>query len=517
MRGRRSGGRGVVSALAVVVAVVSLLPIAYLFLAGISFGDIARQFRYPTTLTDILTTIGLTLAISLVCMVLGLGAALLVVRTDLPFRRLLTVLFAMPLAIPGFVSSYAIYSASLVYAPRSEIVTTFLGATLIMSLSLYPYVFLACIVAVSNIDPAQEEAARSLNSRPFAVLWRVVIPQLRPALAGGVLIVGLHVLSEYGAMVQLRQHTLTTTIMGEMLDYGDYGSARSLSLLLTGLAVVMLLATRALTGRSHVLSVGRGAVRPPAKTRLGRARVPVFVIALIIPLAALGPTVVMTMRGLTTPRINAANSWMQVLQATASTLNFAAWTAIVATLVALPVSWWISRRPSMPAQLTERAVWLAHSVPNAILALALVFLATRLIPDLYKTSALLIAAYVILYLPLAVANQRVGLQAAFVSYDEAAASLGSRVWRRLTRISLPLALPGLATGALLVGLDASKELTTTLMLLPFNSKTLATGLWSTTNGESLDFSAAAPYTLMLVILGSLPVYLIVRRTLRAVT
>ncbi|MEO7122854.1 MAG: ABC transporter permease subunit [Lacisediminihabitans sp.] len=422
----------------------------------------------------------------------------------------------MPLAIPGFVSSYAIYSASLVYAPKSEIVTTFMGATVVMSLSLYPYVFLACMVALRNIDPAQEEAARSLNARPFAVLWRVIIPQLRPALAGGALIVGLHVLSEYGAMVQLRQHTLTTTIMGEMLDYGDYGSARSLSLLLAGLAVILLLSNRALTGRSHVLSLGRGAVRPPGRVCLSRARVPVFVVALIIPVLALGPTVLMTARGLATARQGTANNWMQVMQATGTTLNFAAWTAVVATLVALPVSWWISRRPSLPAQLTERAVWLAHSVPNAILALALVFLATRLIPDLYKTSALLIAAYVILYLPLAVANQRVGLQAAFISFDEAAASLGSRAWRRLTRISLPLALPGLATGALLVGLDASKELTTTLMLLPFNAKTLATGLWSTTNGESLDFTAAAPYTLMLVILGSIPVYLIVRRTLRAV-
>ncbi|MDN5756900.1 MAG: hypothetical protein L0H32_14240, partial [Micrococcaceae bacterium] len=88
--------------------------------------------------------------------------------------------------------------------------------------------------------------------------------------------------------------------------------------------------------------------------------------------------------------------------------------------------------------------------------------------------------------------------------------------RRFFRVSLPLALPGVVTGALLVGLDASKELTTTLMLLPYNSKTLATGLWATTNGESLDFTAAAPYTLMLVILGSIPVFLIVRRTLRYV-
>ncbi|MEO7122855.1 MAG: hypothetical protein ABI400_07000 [Lacisediminihabitans sp.] len=84
MHGSNKGGRGVVSALAIVVAVVSLLPIAYLFLAGISFRDIAKQFGYPSTLTDIVSTVGLTLAISVLCIVLGVGAALLVVRTMCP-------------------------------------------------------------------------------------------------------------------------------------------------------------------------------------------------------------------------------------------------------------------------------------------------------------------------------------------------------------------------------------------------------------------------------------------------
>src|SRR5699024_4474559 len=101
-------------------------------------------------------------------------------------------------------------------------------------------------------------------------------------------------------------------------------------------------------------------------------------------------------------------------------------------------------------------------------------------------------------------------------YEDVAASLGSGAWARFMRISLPLALPGVATGALLVGLDASKEFTTTLMLLPFNSQTLATGLWATTNGQSLDFSAAAPFAAVLVVLGSIPVFMIVRRTLRFV-
>lgn len=493
---------------------LSLLPVSYLFLAGFSAADIRQLFSFPTTLPDIVRTVGLTFCVSALTIVLGVAAAMLVVRTDVPGRKLLTVLFAMPLAVPGFVSAYAAYSANLIFLPRTELVTNFAGAAVVLALSLYPYVFLPCVIALRNTDPAQEEVARSLGTRPGAVFGRIVVPQLRPALAGGVLIVSLHVLAEYGAMVQLRQRTLTTTIMAEMIDYGDYSSARSISVLLAVFSFGVLLANRAFSGRAFPASVGSQTVRPPARRRLRAAWPLALAVALLLPALALGPTALMTVRGLLSPHRAAVVHWPDVFAAAGSTLGYAGWAALVATLLAFPVSWWVSRRPGPASQLTERSIWVAHSVPNAILALALVFLATRLLPGMYKTAALLVLAYVILYLPLAVSNQRVGLQAALVKYDDVAASLGSGTWRTFFRVSLPLALPGVVTGALLVGLDASKELTTTLMLLPYNSHTLATGLWSTTNGESLDFTAAAPYTLMLVILGSFPVFLIVRRTLR---
>jgi iron(III) transport system permease protein len=121
---------------------------------------------------------------------------------------------------------------------------------------------------------------------------------------------------------------------------------------------------------------------------------------------------------------------------------------------------------------------------------------------------------VILFLPLAVGYQRVGLEAARQVYDDVAASLGARPIRSFLRIDLPLAIPGFVAGAILVGLDASKELTTTMMLVPFNTSTLSTQLWATTNGEALDFTAAAPYASVLMGLGCAPVYLLVRHALR---
>jgi iron(III) transport system permease protein len=496
------------------VAVVSLTPVAYLLITGVSWHDIGQQLRYPATTAAIWQTVGLTAVISVMTVVLGVGCALLVARTTLPFPRLFTVLFAVPLAVPGFVSAYADYSTELLYAPRLGLTTSFFGASAIMALTLYPYVFLPSVVALRNVDPALEDTVASLRPHRIAPLLRVILPALRPAIAAGTLIVALHVLAEYGAMVQLGRNTLTTKIMAEMLDYGDYRSARSLSLLLMALSIIILLATRFVTGRGHGGNVARGTARAPRRSSLGPLRVPVALLGLAIPLAAVGPTVFMTTRGLTVGDRSVAPDWGQVGSALVTTLGYAVAAALIATALALPVSWWVSRRPRFASNVTERAVWVAHALPSAILALSLVYLATRLAPSLYKTSSVLIAAYVILFLPLAVANQRVGLDATRRSYDEAAASLGAKPARSFFRISFPLALPGFVAGALLVALDASKELTTTLMLIPFNAHTLSSQLWATTNGESLDFTAAAPYAATLVLLGIPPVYLLVRHVLR---
>ena len=509
----RIGGKATATA-AVAVAVLSLTPVIYLFASGVSYRQISNEFHYSATTAAVMQTIGLTVAVSVLTVVIGVGCALLVARTTIAMPRLMTVLFALPLAVPGFVSAYAAYSAQLVFVPRLDVVTSFWGASMVLALTLYPYVFLPCVVVLRTIDPALDEVAASLRPQRLTQLRYVVLPALRPAISAGVLIVALHVLSEYGAMVQLGRNTLTTKIMAEMLDFGDYRSARSLSLLLAVLSIVALAITWAIATTGTSKQVAHGSNRPSTYASLGRWRFPVTAASLIVPLAAVGPTVLMTVRGLTNPNRSAVVQWSQVGGALWTTAEYALAAALVATALALPVSWWVARRPSRSSQLTERMVWFAHAIPSAILALALVYLATHLVPSLYKTPTVLIVAYVILFLPLAVGYQRVGLDVSRQVYDDIADSLGSRAVRRFMRITLPLALPGFVAGAILVGLDASKELTTTLMLIPFNAHTLSTKLWATTNGESLDFTAAAPYALMLVLLGAAPVFFLVRHALR---
>lgn len=510
-------GRTAIAVIAVAVAALSLSPIVYLFATGVSFGDVRDEFRYPSTSAAVIQTIEIMLAVSAVTVVLGVFGAFLVTRTDIAMPRTMTVLFALPLAVPGFVSAYAAFSAELVFAPRLGWVTSFPGASVVLALTLYPYVFLPCVVALRHVDPALEEIVASLQPGRISRFRHVTLPALRPALAAGLLIVALHVLAEYGAMVQLGRSTLTTKVMAEMLDYGDYQSARSLSLILASLSILVLGATWLLSPASSARHVARGVARTSSRASLGRWRVPAALAALIIPILATAPTVMMTMRGFMNPRRSVAIDSGSLVSALSSTLGFALAAAVVATVVGFPVSWWVSRRPSVRSNLTERTIWLAHAMPSAVLALSLVYLATRLAPSLYKTPVVLIVSYVILFLPLAVAYQRVGLEASRQAYDDVAASLGCGPAKAFAKVTLPLALPGFIAGATLVALDASKELTTTLMLIPFNSQTLSTRLWATTNGESLDFTAAAPYAAMLVLLGVFPVAVLVRSTLRQVS
>jgi len=408
LRGHRLGSTATALG-AVAVAALSLTPVIYLFASGISLSDIRSEFHYPSTVSALLQTVGLTASVSVLTVAIGVGCALLVARTTVVLPRLLTVLFALPLAVPGFVSSYAAYSAQLLYVPRLDLVTSFTGASLVLALTLYPYVFLPCVVALRTIDPALEEVAASLRPQRLTRLRHVVLPALRPAIAAGVLIVALHVIAEYGAMVQLGQTTLTTKVMAEMLNYGDYQTARSLSLLLAGVSMLVLAITWIVATTGTAKQVAHGSNRPATFTSLGRWRLPIALVSLVVPIAALGPTVFMTTRGLTDPNRSVVVDWSTVGSALWSTTGYAVAAALVATLLAFPVSWWVTRRATRSSMITERLVWLAHAIPSAILALALVYLATHLVPSFYKTPSVLVIAYVILFLPLAVAYQRVGL------------------------------------------------------------------------------------------------------------
>jgi len=501
---------------ALLVALVSLSPIGYLlFREGLSLQRFLHELSSPTTSRLILNSVLLAFSVTTVCAILGVGLALLVVRTDLPFRRAWTVLFALPLGIPAFVSSYTWVAASYELFPQATFLYGLGGAVLVLSLAVYPYIYLPVVAALRDLDPAQEEVARALGAGAVEAFFRVTLPQLRVAIAGGGLIIALHMLAEFGALELLRYPTLTTAIVQRVTVLSAPEAARTLSTVLALGALIFLASDRLFRGRPIAVRTGAGVARRPEPWRLGVTK-PLWLgisgaflgLALGVPLfsMAVGMARVISHSG-------AGVDWGILLDAAANTGRYALITALVATVAAFPVSMLSVRYPGRLATAVERSTWIAHALPGVVMSLALVYLSVRWLYPLYQTSSLLILGYIILFVPIAIGAQHVGIAHAAPHYDQISRSLGLGPVATLFRVTLPLALPGIAAGAMLVFLNVGKELTMTLLLRPTGERTLATALWNTTNGEVLDFSTAAPYAIALVVITAIPAWVLVRHSL----
>ncbi len=498
------------------IVLFSLLPVVYLVAReGLDISVVRRFLRSPSTRTLTIDTIALVIGVTLTTTLVGVVLATLVSRTDLPGRRFWTVIFTLPLGVPAFVSSYTWVALSFEYAPKSRWLYSYPGVVLILSLSLYPYVYLPTVAALRGLDASHEAVARSLGRSRYGAYWHVSLPLLRRPISGGALIIALHVVAEYGAIQLLRYQTLTTSIVQRALYLGAPDAARALSLVLLALALVILAADYLLLRASVTpIRVGSGVAAPMTLWRLGLLRWPLLLLAAAFSALSLGAPLFGMIRGLEAVVLQTSDvDWGELWRATEITIVYALWGALICSLLALFVSLLITRFPSRLSITLERLAWISHSLPGVIVALSLIYFTARHLHPLYQTSVALIAGYCVLYLPVAIGPQRAGLAQAQVNLEHVAQTLGAGSLGTFLRVTLPLALPGILAGAMLVALNISKELTMTLLMRPTGVHTLATRLWITTNGEVLDFRAAAPFALALVLLTALPTWLLVQTTL----
>ncbi len=495
-------------AAAVAVAALTLVPLGYVLIFVVAEGpsQAADLLLRPRVGELLRNTTALTVTGCIACAVLGTGAAWLVERTTLPGRRVWTALMAAPLAVPAFVNSYGWVSVT-------ASVQGFGGAVLITTMSYYPLVYLPVAAVLRGMDPAFEDLSRALGNGPWRTFFRVVLPQLRPALLGGVLLVGLHLLAEYGALQALRFPTFTTAIF-DLFESTFNGPA---STMLSGVLVLgcllLLVGELRLAGRARVARVGGGVARAAVPHRLG-ARTPLAllgmaglaVLALGVPLGSLGRWLV----------VGSSTAFPIGLLATttATTIGLGVAGAAVTCLLALPVAWLSIRHPGLVSRLLERSTYIAGSLPGIVVALALVTLSVGYLPTIYQTATLLVAAYVILFMPRAMVSLRAALAQVPPELDDSARALGARPAAVLWRVTLPLVARGLGAGAALVFLAVVTELTATLLLAPIGTATLATEFWS--NSSSLAYGAAAPYALLMIIVSAPAAWLLTRQSRREV-
>ncbi len=479
-----------------------LVPLGYVVVESAKLGaGEARDFLLRPRIGELLwNTTRLVAGGVLLSSVLGVGTAWLVVRTDLPGSRVWHGLLCAPLAVPAFVTGYA-------WISTTHAVQSYLGAVLVVSLSYYPLVYLPAVAALHRLDAGVEDVAAALGRGSFERFWRIVLPSISPAVLGGCLLVGLHLLAEYGALALLNYPTLTTGILDQYRSSFNGPAATLLAAVLVCFCVVLLVIERLMAGKRRRARVGSGVRRTPERHRLGSAT-PVVLVSLTGFVAlTLGLPLVSLVRWLVRGSSTTFPAG-DISAAATSTLALAIMGGALATVAALPVALLVVRYRSTWSTMVERSVYPANALPGIVVALALVSVSLRVVPGLYQTVPLLLVGYAILFLPRAVVAVRAPLELAPPVLEDVARSLGCTGAQVLRRVTLPVVLPGIGAALALVSLAVSTELTATLLLSPIGVDTLATQFWA--RASAVSYGAAAPYALLLIAL-SIPATVLLGR------
>ena len=533
-------GRWTVAAL--VIALLAGLPIAAILWESLAGGTGGLGQIAGTVLpTYIANTLLLMLVAGGLAGVTGTGCAWLVAATRFPGRRVLGWALVLPLALPAYLAAY-IYAGLLDYAGPVQTalrtgtgwgasdywfpdIRSLGGGAFVLGIVLYPYVYLLARTAFATQSLTQFRAARSLGAAPSRAFWHVALPAARPAIAGGLALVLMEVLADFGVAEYFAIPTFSTGIFRSWLAMGDKPAALKLAAIML-LFVIALVAWEAHTRRGRADSrdglAARGGEAEPlvALSPLGKALAfaacltPVF-LGFVLPAGYLVNLAISD---------TAQNSAGDLATYLGGSLRLGIAAASLCLVAALVLAFARARSASRVTAGAIRLATLGYALPGALLAVGLLaplgafdVTVTRFARDnlgygggllLTGTSAVLVYALSVRFMTVAYNSVSGGLARIPPGLDAAARSLGAGPSRVLARIYAPLLAPSLAGAAALVFIDTLRELPATLILRPFNLETLATRTYRLAGDERL-VEAAIP-ALIMIAAGLLPVLVLNR-------
>lgn len=502
--GRRrfsAGAPRALLALSALAAFVIVIPVVITIVQALQGGPSSAWTAIKaTSLSLIWHTLLVAMIATPVSGALGVATAWLLERTGIPGRRLWAMLVVAPLVVPLFVTSYA-------WATLSSSLVGFWGATGIVTFAYYPIVFLLVSASLRVMDPALEETSRALGLSAWRTFWRVVFPQLRGALLGGMLLVLLDTLVEFDAFVALKFQTFATNVYAQyQLSFSASGAA-ALSLISIVLCVLVLFGESWLRGGVNYTRVSAAARREVVRYELGRwLAVALLVLALIVAVSLGIPLGLLVHWYTQSGARGAAAGSGKLWPATVTSVLLGISAAVIAVLLSLPISILAVRYRGRAARWLVRSVYLSFALPDLVAAIALAYGASHLIPSLYGTVVLLAIAESMLFVPFAVVALRSTIGLIERSMEDSARSLGLGPLRTLWRVTLPLARPGLAAAGVLVFAFVLGDLGTAQVLLPPGLYTLGTQFWA--DSSTVAFGAAAPYAAVLVALALVATYVV---------
>ena len=510
----------------ILLSLILALPIL-----GIFAGLLSPQSTSGDVLSHLINTIlpgyaGTTLILAIGVAVgvasMGIITAWLVATCDFPGKRVYEWALILPLAMPTYVMAYAYTDFFQFSGPIQSFLREALGvsrldwfpdprsvwgAICVLSLALYPYVYLLCRTAFLERSPRLLDAARTLGAGPWSAFWQVALPMARPATMAGVALALMEAVADYGAVSYFGVQTMTTGIYRAWLGMGDRIAAVQLSAALLGVIFLLLMLEHASRRQMRFASTGQR-FRQIMPWRLSGRKAFWASLACALPLifGFVLPVIIMAHLAFSSQETLNARYWSWLT----NTLTLSTVTAIIAVVIAVWLAYSARIAKGGLQLFANRMVSLGYAVPGAVLAVGILILLAQLdIAWLLSGSFLiLIYAYLTRFLSSGLQTVEAGLSKITPSMDASAMSLGSGKLELLTKIHLPLLRRSLLTAGLLVFVDVMKELPATLVLRPFNFDTLAVITFQLASDERL--AEAAWPALTIVLAGLIPVVILSR-------
>ncbi|MSP88455.1 MAG: iron ABC transporter permease [Alphaproteobacteria bacterium] len=540
-RFRFMAGRGVDpwTLLALGLALLVALPVIAVFgLAAIPTGPIWRHLAETVLLSYVGNTIGLLLGVGTGVLAIGVGTAWLVTMCRFPGRRLFQIVLLLPMAIPAYVIAHT-YTGLLDFSGPVQTALRLAfgwsrrdywfpelrslgGAITMLTLVLYPYVYMLARAAFLEQSVCVIEISRTLGRSPWRSFFEVALPLARPALAAGVTLALMETLNDYGTVQYFAVDTFATGIFRAWFGMGQPGVAAQLAAMLMLFVLALVLAERLSRGRArfHQTST-RYQELPGYRLRGGRAAFAVLACAVPVLLGFVVPATALAVWAVeTAPRMVD----LQFLALARNSFLLAAIAALAAVgcAVLLAYSQRLSRSRAVAA--ANRVAAMGYAAPGLVVAVGIMLpfaefdnridafmraqfgLSTGLL--LSGTLIAVTYAYLVRFLAVALGTVEASLAKVTPNMDQAARTLGHGPIATLRRVHAPIMRPSLITAGTLVFVDVMKELPATLVMRPFNFDTLAIRVFELAGDERLADSASA--ALAIVLVGIVPVALLAR-------
>lgn len=474
---------------AFVIAAIAALPCVVLFWLA-SDADSFFLARHIDLLANTLLLTGATVVGSIL---IGVPLAVLTSYVELPMRTLWLIVLAAPLALPSYIGAFAFYAAfgsggeiANVLGISTPSATGLVGASIVMSLYTYPFVLLATRASILSQDASLINVARLLGMSLPRTVFSVVLPRAGQGIAAGSLLAALYAISDFGTPAILGVDTFTRDIY---VEYNAFGLAQAAVLSVQLLVLVALVLFLESLFKSEPERAGRALsiwLKPRQKFLVFVAVLPIVLLAIMLPLGIFMLWLVRDGAGDFDYQIAWNSTYASMLA------------AAFAVLLALPVAH--AALAGRVGRLVERVTYFGYGIPGIVMGTSLVYLSLQL-PVLYQTLAILVAAYVLRFLPLAVGTARSTAESLDGSMTRAARVLGAGPSEVFRRVTLPLTMRGVIAGGALVFLESMRELPATLLLAPTGFETLATYLWRVY--EAGYFGRAAVPGLLLFLMSGL--------------